>query len=209
MPLSPGRGRLRGRVTMVYVQTASRFCLRQCGRKSTVSDRRNPADLHRLTLTHSEPLFARCAALVARRAEIYGIQSASFRTSGKEIVTWFGPGDMPPLPAQRSAARVKRHAPSAAASRLLAPRDSLLGVAHDTRKILADQVPALLEPLTTPGYPCRIVGLRSEGPLLPPLQAITETSAATARGSPPPLPRSVGACPRVGFRSLAGRQSEH
>ena len=43
----------------------------------------------------------------------------------------------------------------------------------------------------------------------PPLQTITETSAATARGSPPPLPLSVGACPRVGFRSLTGRQSEH
>jgi hypothetical protein len=32
----------------------------------------------------------RCTALAARRAETYWIKSASFRTSGKEIVTWFG-----------------------------------------------------------------------------------------------------------------------
>ena len=30
-----------------------------------------------------------CAAFVARQAEIYRIQSASFRTSGKETVAWF------------------------------------------------------------------------------------------------------------------------
>jgi hypothetical protein len=54
-----------------------------------VSDRRNPADLHTLTLSHRGPPPTRGAALVARRAEIYGIKSASFRTSGKEIVTWF------------------------------------------------------------------------------------------------------------------------
>jgi CubicO group peptidase (beta-lactamase class C family) len=75
-----------------YGQTASSFCLRQCGVKSTVSDRRNPADLHTLTLSNREPPPACGAALVARRAAIYGIQSASFRTSGKEIVTWFGMG---------------------------------------------------------------------------------------------------------------------
>jgi hypothetical protein len=57
--------------------------------KSTVSDRRNPADLDTLTLSNRGPPPARGAAFVARRAEIYGIQSASFRTSGKEIVTWF------------------------------------------------------------------------------------------------------------------------
>ncbi len=56
----------------------------------TVPDRPNPADVHRLILlilTHEEPLFVRCAVLVACRAEIYRIQSASFRTSGKETVT--------------------------------------------------------------------------------------------------------------------------
>jgi hypothetical protein len=47
---------------------------RRCGRKSTVSGRHNPADLQALTLTHREPLFTRCAALVARRAEIYRIR---------------------------------------------------------------------------------------------------------------------------------------
>jgi hypothetical protein len=36
----------------------------------------------------------RGAALVARRAEIYQIKSASFRTSGKEIVTWFDSGSL-------------------------------------------------------------------------------------------------------------------
>jgi hypothetical protein len=51
-------------------QTASRFCRRQCRCKSTVSDRHNPADLHRLAFTHSEPLFVRCGALMACRAEI-------------------------------------------------------------------------------------------------------------------------------------------
>jgi hypothetical protein len=35
----------------------------------------------------------RCTALAARRAETYWIKSASFRTSGKEIVTWFTPAD--------------------------------------------------------------------------------------------------------------------
>jgi hypothetical protein len=58
---------------------------RRCGRKSTVSGRHNPADLQALTLTHREPLFTRCAALVARRAEIYRIRSAPFRTSGKAL----------------------------------------------------------------------------------------------------------------------------
>ena len=48
------------------------------------------ADVHTLALTHRGPLPGRCAALVARRAEIYQIQSASFRTSEKEIVTRFG-----------------------------------------------------------------------------------------------------------------------
>src|SRR6266571_2984477 len=67
------------------------ICLRQCGRKSTVSDRRNPADLHTLTLTHRGPPPAYCAALVTRRADRYRIQSASFRTSVKETVTWFDP----------------------------------------------------------------------------------------------------------------------
>lgn len=54
-----------------------------------MSDRHNPADLQALTRTHWGPLFACCAALVARRAEIYRIQSAPFRTSGKETGTWF------------------------------------------------------------------------------------------------------------------------
>ena len=72
------------------LQTASRFCLRQCGCNSTVPDRPNPADVHRLILTHEEPLFVRCAALMACRAEIYRIPSAAFRTSGKAIVTWVG-----------------------------------------------------------------------------------------------------------------------
>src|SRR5262245_400359 len=66
------------------------FCLRQCGRKPTVLDRLNPMDLHPLTLTHRGPPHARSAALVARRAAIYQIQSASFRTRRKEVVTWFG-----------------------------------------------------------------------------------------------------------------------
>jgi SNF2 family DNA or RNA helicase len=39
-------------IVTIHGQTASSFYLRQCGRKSTVSDRRNPADLHTLTLTH-------------------------------------------------------------------------------------------------------------------------------------------------------------
>jgi SnoaL-like polyketide cyclase len=45
------RAEMAGTQTLARAQTASRFCLRQCGRKSTVSDRRNPADLHSLTLT--------------------------------------------------------------------------------------------------------------------------------------------------------------
>jgi len=53
---------------------------------------RNLADLHTLALTYRGPLPGRYTALVARRAEIYRIQSASFRTSGKEIVTRFGQG---------------------------------------------------------------------------------------------------------------------
>src|SRR5262247_3667089 len=68
-------------------QTASRFCWRQCGCKSTVSDRHIPAGLHRLALTHSEPLFVRCGAWPVELR--YQIQSASFRTSGKETVIWF------------------------------------------------------------------------------------------------------------------------
>jgi hypothetical protein len=63
--------------------------LRQCGRKSTVLDRCNLADLHTLTLTHRGPPPRRRAALVARRAEIYQTKSDSFRTSGKETVTRF------------------------------------------------------------------------------------------------------------------------
>ena len=64
-----------------------------------MSDGRNPTDVHTLTLSHRGPPPACGAALVARQAEIYRIQSASFRTSGKEIVTRFGdlhiwPGSM-------------------------------------------------------------------------------------------------------------------
>ena len=78
-------------VKLRYVeQAASSLCFRQCGRKSTVSDRRNPMDVHPSALTHRGPPLARGAALVARRAEIYRIPSASFRTSGKAIVTWCG-----------------------------------------------------------------------------------------------------------------------
>jgi hypothetical protein len=46
-------------------------------------------------------------------------------------------------------------------------------------------------------------------PPRPPLPTITATAAATSRGSQPPLPLSVGASPRLGFRSLAGRQYGH
>jgi hypothetical protein len=54
----------------ICTQTESSFCLYQCGCKSTGSDQGHLAHLHSLTLTHSEPLFVRCAALVACRAEI-------------------------------------------------------------------------------------------------------------------------------------------
>jgi hypothetical protein len=71
-------------------QTAPKFYLLQWGIKPTVSHWCNPADLHILTLAHRGPHSARCVALVARRADVYRVQSSSLRTGVKEIVTLLG-----------------------------------------------------------------------------------------------------------------------
>jgi hypothetical protein len=75
----------------VAAQTAPKFYLLQWGMKPTVPDRCNPANLYTLALVHRGPHLARCAALVARRADVYRSRSSELPTSGKEILTRFGP----------------------------------------------------------------------------------------------------------------------
>jgi hypothetical protein len=60
----------------VTEQTASEPCLRQWGMKPTVLNRRNPADLNTLALTHQGAPAPCCAALGARRADISRARSS-------------------------------------------------------------------------------------------------------------------------------------
>ena len=57
-------------------QTASEYCLRQWGMKPTVLNRRNPMDVNTLPLTHRRPPPPRCAAMGARRADVYQTRSS-------------------------------------------------------------------------------------------------------------------------------------
>src|SRR5688500_11521323 len=58
--------------------------------KPTVLNRRKPADLHTLTLTHPGPPAARQAALGARRADISRARSGSLPTRVKDVVARAG-----------------------------------------------------------------------------------------------------------------------
>jgi hypothetical protein len=75
------------RTAQTWSQTASEHCLPQWGMKPIVSDRRNSADLHILTLTHRGPPLVGYAAVGARRADVYQTTSSSFPTRVKDLVT--------------------------------------------------------------------------------------------------------------------------
>ena len=188
---------------MPGIQTASSFCLRPCGVKSTVSERPNPADWHTLTLTHRGPSPVRSGALVARRAEIDRIQSASFRTSGKEIVTWFAgaawsggwPWAAPCRGAGVTSWRSSRvHRPSCEAWRL-AP--GLMALDSEQLSFYKARPPALRRPrcvaprarsAPTAALARAAVLCRARGHVLQPCRAHASLSRSLGPSSPTPRP---------------------